>query len=180
MKTIPSFPKYIISEDGLTIKGLGRIKKTLSQNINKDGYFQVGLYLDNKKYCRRVHRLVAETYIPNPSNYPVVNHIDGNKLNNHYTNLEWCTVEHNNQHAHDIGLMEYAKAMSSIRGKSKSKDTFSKMGKQNRKLSDNDIRTIRHLADTKQKTYKELASIYGYDTSSIGKIVRRQRYSDVE
>ena len=180
MKTIPSFPKYIISEDGTTIIGTGRIKKIISQNINKSGYLQLSLYTDTERKCVRTHRLVAEAYIPNPDNLPVVNHIDGNKLNNHYTNLEWCTVEYNNQHAYKTGLMENAKAMSSIRGKSKSKDTFSKMGKQNRKLSDADVKTIRHLADTRQKTYKELASIYGYDTSSIGKIVRRQRYSDVE
>ena len=180
MKTIPSFTKYIISEDGKTILGIGRIKKTLSQLINKDGYYQLSLYNETERKCVRTHRLVAETYVPNPNNYQVVNHIDGNKLNNHYSNLEWCTTEHNIQHAYRTGLMDNAKLLSSKRGKLKSKDVFQYMGKQNRKLSDLDVINIRHLADTKQKTYKELALLYNYDRSSIGKIVRRERYSEIE
>ena len=76
--------------------------------------------------------------------------------------------------------MENAKLLSSERGKLKSKDVFQNMGKQNRKLSNLDVINIRHLADTKQKTYKELALLYNYDRSSIGKIVRRERYSEIE
>ena len=180
MKIIPSFKKYKISEDGKTIIGLGRIKKVLSQTLNKDGYYQLSLYNETDRKCVRTHRLVAETYIPNPDNLPVVNHIDGCKTNNHYTNLEWCTVEYNNQHAFNTGLMDKAKMLSSERGKSKPKEDFSSMGKANRKLSDEDIRLIRNLAQTKQKTYKELALKYNYDSSSIGKIVRRERYSEIE
>lgn len=180
MKTIPSFTKYIISEDGKKILGIGRIKKILSQTLNKDGYYQLSLYNETERKCVRTHRLVAETYISNPNNYPVVNHIDGDKTNNHYSNLEWCTIEHNNQHAFDTGLMDNARLLSSERGKLKSKDTFQFMGRQNRKLSDDDIVLIRHLANTKQKTYKELALLYNYDRSSIGKIVRRERYSEIE
>lgn len=180
MKTIPSFTKYEISEDGTTIIGVGRIRKILSQTINKDGYYQLSLYNDNTRKCVRTHRLVAETYIPNPKCLPVVNHIDGNKTNNHYSNLEWCTVGHNNQHAFDTGLMDNAKILSSERGRLKPIDYFSSMGKGNRKLSNEDIKTIRHLANTKQKSYKELALIYNYDRSSIGKIVRLERYSEIE
>lgn len=46
-----------------------------------------------------VHKLVAETFLPNPNDYPQVNHIDENKLNNHLSNLEWCTAEQNMQHS---------------------------------------------------------------------------------
>lgn len=51
-----------------------------------------------------VHRLVAMTFVKNPNNYPEVNHIDGNKENCHYSNLEWCTRSQNAKHAHDTGL----------------------------------------------------------------------------
>jgi hypothetical protein len=49
---------------------------------------------------------VALTFIPNLENKPFVNHIDGNKLNNSVTNLEWCTCSENNQHNHKIGLIK--------------------------------------------------------------------------
>lgn len=180
MKPIPSFPNYTITKDGLTITGLGSIKKKITLQYDKDGYLSCGLYKDGTKYYCRVHRLVGETYIPNPENKLQINHINGIKCDNRIINLEWCTASENVQHAYNTGLYDNARTESSIRAKSKPKEHFSSMGKGNRKLTDDDVRNIRHLASTKQKSYKELASIYNYDVSSIGKIVRKQRYSEVE
>ena len=52
-----------------------------------------------------LHRLLAICYLPNPNNYPIINHIDGDKRNNNLANLEWCTSAHNAQHAVRIGLV---------------------------------------------------------------------------
>lgn len=60
--------------------------------------------------CIRVHRLVALIFVPNPNNYIEVNHIDGNKRNNHYKNLEWCTRQENCLHMYKIGLAKPVKS----------------------------------------------------------------------
>lgn len=68
------------------------------------GYMQVSLYKDAVETRYKVHRLVASVFIPNPNNYPQVNHIDGNKANNTVSNLEWVTCSQNVKHAHAIGI----------------------------------------------------------------------------
>ena len=68
------------------------------------GYLVAHLSKDNKAKNILVHRLVAESFIPNPNKYPCVNHIDGNKQNNNINNLEWCTHSENDLHAYKIGL----------------------------------------------------------------------------
>jgi hypothetical protein len=67
------------------------------------GYYTV--YVD--KSNKLLHRLIAETFIPNPDNLPCVNHKDGNKLNNSVDNLEWVTYSENNIHARKMGLNPY-------------------------------------------------------------------------
>lgn len=88
----------------LKYKGRNNIK-ILKGASDKDGYRRVALF--DKEKCRkeyRIHRLVAEAFIPNPENKPQVNHIDGNKINNKSDNLEWATQEENMQHAYKMGL----------------------------------------------------------------------------
>lgn len=76
----------------------------LTQNTEQ-GYKTVGIRVNKKPKKCRVHRLVAITYIPNPENKPYVNHIDGNRSNNHVENLEWVTPQENTIHAVQTGLM---------------------------------------------------------------------------
>lgn len=82
----------------------GRVRNAQTGTIlkpytNSKGYLKVYFYKDGKKYKMRINRLVAQAFIPNPHNLPQVNHKDGNKENNSYTNLEWMTNRDNTLHA---------------------------------------------------------------------------------
>jgi len=65
---------------------------------NGKGYFRIKLTVNNKAKRVMLHRIVAEAFVFNEFNKPVVNHLDGNKKNNHYSNLEWCTQKENVAH----------------------------------------------------------------------------------
>ena len=97
---------YLVSNDG-QVKSL-KSKKLLKFLSLRGGYRSVYITKINKKI--KVHRLVALAFIPNnDSNKKLVNHKDGNKLNNHVDNLEWTTASENVQHAIDTGLIKITK-----------------------------------------------------------------------
>ena len=73
-----------------------KIGVVLNQFITNKGYPYVMVNKDYKQHLKTVHRLVAQAFIPNPNNYPVVNHKDKDKTNNCVENLEWCTSSYNN------------------------------------------------------------------------------------
>lgn len=70
-------------------------EKILKKGVNKRGYLTVSLSQNGKKKTYKIHRLVAQTFIANPTNLPQVNHKDENKANNHVSNLEWCDNDYN-------------------------------------------------------------------------------------
>ena len=94
---------YSIDSDGniySEVHGTSRRLRMMKPFLNNSGYYRIGLFDSNgKRRAHYVHRLVAETLIPNPNDYPVINHIDGNKLNNCVENLEWCTQSENVKHS---------------------------------------------------------------------------------
>ena len=83
-----------------------RIRKI---RIRKDNYMDISLYKNGKAKYELIHRLVAEYFVYNPKKYKYVNHKDGNKHNNIYTNLEWVTASENTQHAYENGLIDKEK-----------------------------------------------------------------------
>lgn len=100
--------KYKISSKGFVISTAyrgkeGRVHK-LKHNHDRDGYCIITLNHRGKKYTRKIHRLVAEAFIPNPQNLPEVNHKDGDKDHNDDSNLEWMTTGDNIRHAVDNDL----------------------------------------------------------------------------
>lgn len=78
--------------------------KILKRSKTTTGYYKVELYKDKNRKSFKVHRLVAKAFILNPESKPNINHIDGNPLNNHVNNLEWCTQKENVLHAIETGL----------------------------------------------------------------------------
>lgn len=96
---IKEFEKYYINKAGIVITTTYNNIKIIQGKLDKDGYRTVGLYTeDGIRRHRRVHRLVAETFIPNPKNLPVVNHLNGIKDDNRVANLEWTTISGNTLH----------------------------------------------------------------------------------
>lgn len=104
MTDIPGLEgRYAVTEDGKVFSHCANaFRKT---PIGKRGYPVVSIRDENgKPRLMTVHRLVAKTFIPNPNNLPEINHIDGDKTNNHVGNLEWVTRRENDAHARATGL----------------------------------------------------------------------------
>lgn len=100
-------------EDYFRISSLGRVyskrtSKILKQCKNKAGYYTISSRIGGragKAICLRIHRLIAEAFIPNPANKPFINHINGIKTDNSIANLEWVTAQENIVHAYSTGLI---------------------------------------------------------------------------
>lgn len=92
---VKSCNKYVNSRnDSIQLKK----GKLLKLHMSNTGYLRAFFVNNNKNRCFSVHRLVAHMFIPNPNNYPMVNHKDENRLNNKVYNLEWCTQSYNTRY----------------------------------------------------------------------------------
>ena len=150
------------------ISTFGRIKsfykgrvKILKPFVDKDGYLQIAL-TRSKKF--KVHRLVAQAFISNPEGKPQINHIDGNKMNNHVDNLEWCTSTENNRHAVKIGLM-------------KSGEDFP-----DAKLTNEQVAWCRrvHIPGDREFGTNALARKLGVSPSAIYLLLKGKTYKDID
>lgn len=147
------FKGFMYSADE-TGKVFGKNGIELKQRIDPDGYPTVTLGNSKiQRTSRRVHRIICSLFVENPFNKPEVNHIDGIKANNNYTNLEWCTRSEQISHAFRLGLMSMA-------GENNSRA----------KLSEPDVLEIRKLYKEGWKI-SELRDKYGRGWSTIYNLV---------
>lgn len=152
------------------ISNLGRVKSTkrypegriLKLNMTKQGYYHIIFYdMENEK-AKKVHRLVAEAFIPNPENKPQVNHIDGVKHNNVVTNLEWCTPRENQLHAIDMNLITHVK------------------GENHGRVKLTEEQVIEILNNGKYDTYTNIGKKYGVGRKTIELILKRKKWTHIE
>jgi len=122
----------------------------IKKQMHIDGYYQLRVIIDGVFQTRKVHRLVAMAFIPNPLKLATVNHINGNKLDNRVDNLEWASNLDNLLHAHKTGLMP-------------------------RKISDKQILEIRSKYIHRVYTMKMLSIEYGVARATIGDIINKDR-----
>ena len=161
-KPSPVFPdNYIVSNFGNVFNRKTGYKRKLC--INKDGYFYVRLHKNGEsKYCL-IHRLVGLLFVEgfDPDDKPIINHKDGIKTNNIYTNLEWCNVSENTQHSYDLGLQK--PLYGSKHGRSK--------------YNEEQIETVCRLLSEGIKTNKEISLISGVTVRTIQSIKSRKNWA---
>lgn len=125
-------------------------RKRILKPYYKNGYLSVHLYKDGKCKHFYIHRLVAEAFLENKSDYKEVNHIDCNKTNNSVGNLEWCNRARNLKHSYENGL----KRQGELHGMSK--------------LKNNEVEEIRKQLG--RKSQSELANEFKVSQSTISAI----------
>lgn len=93
--------------EGIEVSSFGRVRSLkwhyYKSFPNWGGYLLVGIHMNGKQVHKSVHRLVAQTFIPNPNNLPQVNHRDSDRTNNNVSNLEWCAHSYNTQYREKFG-----------------------------------------------------------------------------
>ena len=95
MIELKDYPGYYADDSGKIYSQTRGKFRELRLYPKTHGYLYVTLFKDRKRYYKRVHRLIAIVFIPNPDNLPEVNHKDEDKTNNRVDNLEWCTASYN-------------------------------------------------------------------------------------
>lgn len=170
-----AYPKSNRNKKGMWLKQ-HHIKK---ERVNGTVYAiaSVGLWKDKKRKMFLVHRLVAETYIPNPENKPQVNHIRENSLKNLVDNLEWATQSENMIHAQENGLLiQFTKKQIKARSEN-GKTTGAHNGMKSRRMfSMAEVECIRQIHRITKKSYRKISRAYNCSVNTIINICNNKTY----
>ncbi len=170
-KIIPGFDgKYTIDKEGSVYSlysrwGLREKPRKLSVYLTKGKYKCVKMVKNGNPYKGYVHKLLAKAFIENPENKPLVNHIDGNSLNNSVNNLEWATSSEDQKHAFEMGLntKEYAS------GENNNKST----------LTENEVLDIRNAWNLGCFVYRNIAEAYNVSIVTARNIIKRKTWKHI-
>lgn len=153
--------EYFVSEDG----NVFRNEKQLKPSKDTAGY--LGVQISKNGIVKRfmIHRMVGECYLDNVNNLPEINHEDGNKLNNRYSNLKWTTSSDNKKHAYNNGLMMAPKG-------EKSKVS---------KLKNEDVIYIREKYKPRDKQYnkEKLSTMFNVSQRTINDIISNKTWKHI-
>lgn len=152
---VRSIPRKVKGTNGKIQNRKGVLKKFRK---DKNGYLTVNFYTRKGNRSKKVHRLVAETFIENTNNHKEVNHIDGDKINNHVKNLEWTDRQGNINHSVKKGLVLKGEKCPGA------------------KLTNQQADEIRELYATKKYKQIEIAEMYGITDGQISRIVNNLAY----
>lgn len=151
--------------DYYKVSNLGRVigpkGKVLSPGKNTGtGYLGIHFCVKGRKKSTDLHRIVAITFIPNPTNLPYVNHINGNKHDNRVENLEWINSKDSMKHAIETGL----------------RNDFGS-NSVNSKIKENDVLEIRRIFKEKLMNRRQIAEKYNLNKDYISLIINKRRWS---
>lgn len=161
-KDVPDYEGiYQVSSLGQVKSIISKKEKILKGRDDTNGYLKVALYKSKICIQKKIHRLAAMAFIPNPENKPCVNHINGIKSDNRVENLEWCTYSENSKHSFDNNLQISRKGIENNKSK----------------LTEKQVLEIRNYKGC-FNTY-ELGIMYGVNNTTIGSVLRRKTWKHI-
>lgn len=160
------FENYEISNYGDLKNIKYKTPKLLHKIYSKDGYIQYSLRKNKKQLRTGAHRLIALAFVPNPENKETVNHIDGNKHNNYYKNLEWTSRSEQMLHAYKLKLKQRMQGELNY----------------NHILTKQQVIEIRKLYKPHDKEFgmKALAKKYGVSEPTINRVAHNRSYKNIK
>jgi len=146
-------------------------ERILKSTLDRKGYYKIILCNENGHKTHRIHRLIAQAFIENIHNKPIVNHINGITTDNSIKNLEWATVQENNQHAQD-------NLLNKARFSQRQKMSVKELNLKNRKITIEEAKAIRDLRKETNYGGHKISKILNIPKTIVDGIIYRETYKE--